>query len=235
MWAGGLPVGFLLGLPGASVSPVPEGMGWGSPRSSRPWGSGGFTCWVLTDTWCLFGRPGVCARLPEDRGLRSSCCRFRLSWAFHRPLSPRFLLCLVTEHFRHCPDSWVSHTKGVIHLWVWDAGQSFRAGVPSELPASTSPRQLPQEPQPAPTDHPLAEMSPHLNPFYITTGPDPLRSLHALLPTQVRDPQPCNTHPHSRLRQMVGVSVVTPGHHRSGRVGTGSCKAEDAKLAPGLL
>lgn len=103
------------------------------------------------------------------------------------------------------------------------------------LPASTSPRQLPQEPQPAPTDHPLAEMTPHLDPFYITTGPDPLRSLHALLPTQVRDPQPCNTHPHSRLRQVVGVSVVTPGHHRSGRVGTGSCKAEDAKLAPGLL
>lgn len=97
MWAGGLPVGFLLGLPGASVSPLSlKGWAWGSPRSSRPWGSGGFTCWVLTGTWCLFGRPGVCARLPEDRGLRSSCCRFRLSWAFHRPLSPRFLLCALS-------------------------------------------------------------------------------------------------------------------------------------------
>lgn len=62
-------------------------------------------------------------------------------------------------------------------------------------PASTSLQQT-QGPPPVPTDHPLAEMGPHLDPFYITTGPDLLRSLHALLPTQVRDPQPCDTHPH---------------------------------------
>lgn len=78
-------------------------------------------------------------------------------------------------------------------------------------------------------------MGPHLDPFYITTGPDLLRSLHALLPTQVRDPQPCNTPPHSRLTQMVRLSMVTPGHHRSRRVATGSCKAEEAKLAPDFL
>lgn len=103
------------------------------------------------------------------------------------------------------------------------------------LPPAPTRLQQTQRPQLAPTDHPLAEMSPHLDPFYITTGPDLLRSLHGLLPTPVRDPQPCNTHPHSRLRQMVGLSMVTPGHHRSGRVATGSCKAEDAKLAPDLL
>ena len=114
------------------------------------------------------------------------------------------------------------------------SGPGF-SGPASCFPPAPTGLQQTQRPQLAPTDHPLAEMSPHLDPFYITTGPDLLHSLHGLLPTPVRDPQPCNTHPHSRLRQMVGLSMVTPGHHRSGRVATGSCKAEDAKLAPDLL
>lgn len=56
------------------------------------------------------------------------------------------------------------------------------------LPPAPTRLQQTQRPQLAPTDHPLAEMSPHLDPFYITTGPDLLHSLHGLLPTPVRDP-----------------------------------------------
>lgn len=81
------------------------------------------------------------------------------------------------------------------------------------FPASTRPTSLHQAhgPLPAPTSHPLAKMSPHLDPFYVTTGPDLLPSL-CPLPNQTRDthPQPCNTPP-LRPRQKVGTFAGDAG------------------------
>ena len=138
---GGLPVGFLPGLPGASVSPLSlKGWAWGSPHSSLPWGLGGFYMlgahWLLVPPWASWGvRPA-----PRRSGSWEQLLQVQAFLGLSPPaVSPLPPLCLVTERFRHCPDLWVPHTEGATRLWVWDAGQSFRAGVPSELPASTSP------------------------------------------------------------------------------------------------
>ena len=89
-------------------------------------------------------------------------------------------------------------------------GLAVGQASPVPHPAPTSLQQT-QRPPPVPTDHPLAEMGPHLDPFYITTGPDPLRSLHALLPTQARDPQPCDTPPHCNEGPPNPATPPTPG------------------------